>query len=374
VRTVLHYVDSNAFGGTEQTILTLLASLDRSRWRAVLAHHADPGLALLLQEIRRLEIKSCALPRLQGRSAAHGILEFYRLLRTERPAVFHAHMNWPFACARALALAALARIPAVTATLQVFPRTLEPARRYKQQIAWSGVDRFLAVSDHVADGLTRVFGIASLKVRVVRNGIVIATYQCPAKASLRASLLKGPQRGLVLTVGRLHEQKGHRYLLEAATKVPNATFVFAGDGPLREDLEAQARTLNLGDRVVFLGHRDDVAELLAACDIFVLPSLFEGYPLSVMEAAAAGKPIVATNVGGTDEAIQSGENGLLVPSADPDALAQAINDLLRDPIRAEQLATSAKLRAQTEFSADTMWLRTVAIYDEVLASRKPRHD
>jgi glycosyltransferase involved in cell wall biosynthesis len=155
--------------------------------------------------------------------------------------------------------------------------------------------------------------------------------------------------------------------------VPDTTFVFAGDGPLLDPLQAQARALQLGDRAIFLGYRQDVPELLAACDIFVLPSLFEGYPLSVMEAAAAGRPIIATDVGGTDEVIQSGENGLLVPPADPHALALAIRGLLVDKGRAVRLANAARLRAQTQFSADTMCLKTVAIYEEVLASRRLRY-
>jgi glycosyltransferase involved in cell wall biosynthesis len=372
VRTVLHYVDSNAFGGTEQTILTLLASLNGTDWRAVLAHHDEPGLNPFLQHVRGLGIKACALPRLRGASAASGILQFRGLLRAERPAVFHAHMNWPFACTRALALAALGRIPAITATLQVFPRR-SPSRSYVHPIVWSGVDRFLAVSDSVARGLSRLSSSVSPKIRVVRNGIVIAKYQSHIEGTLRASLLKGSQQVLVLTVARLQEQKGHRYLLEAARAVPNATFVFAGDGPLREALETQARALQLGNRAVFLGHRDDIPELLSACDLFVLPSLFEGYPLSVMEAAAAGKPIIATDVGGTDEVIRSGQNGLLVPPANPDALARAIRDMLGDPMRAQRLANAAALRAQTEFSAETMCRRTVSIYDEVLASRGRLH-
>jgi glycosyltransferase involved in cell wall biosynthesis len=281
-------------------------------------------------------------------------------------------MNWPFACTRALAAAAFAHIPAVMATMQVFPRAALP-RRYVPQLVWRGVDRFLAVSDEVARGLIGLSGGTSHKIRVVRNGIMTTNYQRPPNNALRASLLKGAQRQLVLTTARLDEQKGHKYLLEAAAMVPDANFVFAGDGPLRARLEAQALALELGDRTVFLGHRQDIPELLAACDLFVLPSLFEGYPLSVMEAAAAGKPIVATNVGGTNEAIQSGQNGLLVRPADSHALARVIRELLVDRAHAERLANAAKMRAQTEFSAEAMCVRTVAVYEEALASRRLRY-
>ena len=110
-------------------------------------------------------------------------------------------------------------------------------------------------------------------------------------------------RPIVLTVARLDPQKGHRYLLAAATEVPEAVFALVGEGGERAALENQARTLGVAERVRFLGHRDDVPELLAACDLFVLPSLYEGLPLSVLEAMAAAKPVVATAIDGTTEAV-----------------------------------------------------------------------
>jgi glycosyltransferase involved in cell wall biosynthesis len=149
--------------------------------------------------------------------------------------------------------------------------------------------------------------------------------------------------------------------------VPNATFVFAGDGPLRAALEAEARDLGVAGRCVFLGERSDVPALLAAADLFVLPSLYEGLPVSVLEAMAAERPVVATAIGGTDEAVTTEDTGLLVPSRDPAALALAIRRLQEDPRLARRLAAAGRARVEREFSSSATARQVMAIYDEVLA-------
>ena len=369
---VVHFVDSSVFGGTERIILTLLSGVDRKRWRPVLMHHPEPGLAPLLDAVRNIGVELRPIPRARGVRGWSAAVQFLRSLQNERPAVFHAHLNWPSACRRALAVAAFAHVPAVVATAQLFAGPAECRRGRTQRIIWKGVDRFLAVSEHVARELSEVSGLPSERIRVVRNGIPLADYSRPVDGALRKTLSGGSGRPIVLTPARLDRQKGHRYLLEAATMVPDAKFVLAGDGPLRAELEAQVQAQGLSDRVTFLGHRKDIPDLLAACDLFVLPSLFEGYPLSVMEAAAAGKPVIATAVGGTDEALSNGCSGLLVPPADSRALADAIRTLLADPSRAASLAHAAKAHALREFSAERMCQGTVEVYEEVLALRRGR--
>jgi glycosyltransferase involved in cell wall biosynthesis len=178
------------------------------------------------------------------------------------------------------------------------------------------------------------------------------------------------ERPIVLTLARLDRQKGLYYLLEAAALVPEAVFVLAGEGPEWPALEAQARALGLTKRVILLGYRDDVSDLLASCDVFVLPSLFEGLPLSVLEAMAAGKPVVATAIGGTDEAVVDGVTGLLVPPADPAALAKGIRMVLSDPVLSARLGAAGRARAHEQFSAEAMVRRVSDVYDELLDSRQ----
>ncbi len=143
--------------------------------------------------------------------------------------------------------------------------------------------------------------------------------------------------------------------------------MLVGDGPERGALESQVATLGLRDRVQFLGYRPDIPGLLAGCDLFVLPSLYEGLPLSILEAMAAGKPVVATAIGGTDEVIVPDCTGLLVPPGDAPALATAIRTLLADPPLARRLARAGQARVATMFSAAQMVRQVTQVYDELLA-------
>jgi glycosyltransferase involved in cell wall biosynthesis len=182
----------------------------------------------------------------------------------------------------------------------------------------------------------------------------------------RAALAGDAERPIVLAVGRLDAQKGHAYLLAAAADIPDALFVFVGEGRERSALEAQARALGVAERVRFLGHRDDVPDLLAACDVFVLPSRYEGLPLSVLEAMAAARPVVATAIEGTDEIVRHGETGLLVPPAAPSALAEAIRAVLADRALATRMGQAGRARVGREFSMSRMIDEVTGVYDELL--------
>jgi glycosyltransferase involved in cell wall biosynthesis len=219
----------------------------------------------------------------------------------------------------------------------------------------------------------RELHVPERKLAVVHNGISLQPATPAAAAALRAELVRGRPDYLVLTPARLHEQKGHAYLLAAAAQVPDATFVLAGDGPLRSDLETRARELGVADRCIFLGHRSDVPALLAAADLFLLPSLFEGLPVSVVEAMVAGRPVIATAIGGTDEAIIHEVTGLLVPTRDPAALASAIGRLKGDPALASRLAAAGRERALREFSPGVAAGTVMGIYDELVDAGQRTH-
>jgi glycosyltransferase involved in cell wall biosynthesis len=199
----------------------------------------------------------------------------------------------------------------------------------------------------------------------------VESFERPGDTKLRSKFRGAVERPIVLTIARLEEQKGIRYLLEAAARVPEALFVLAGEGSERGRLEAQARKSGLEDRIIFLGYREDIADLLASCDLFVLPSLFEGFPLAILEAMAAGKPVITTAIDGNDEAIVEGETGLLVPPANPAALSEAIRSLLANPNRARALAMHGKARVQRHFSAQTSTAKVTQIYDELTKFLQP---
>jgi glycosyltransferase involved in cell wall biosynthesis len=372
IRTVVHYSDSREFGGAEQAILHLIAGLDGHRWRQVLFHHAGAGTAPLTEGARALGVEVRSVPPIwRAADARRGLLRFVRELRAARPAVFHSHLTSAMGGKYGLVGAALARVPAIVATAQLYVH-VPPGWQLdlNHRIARTCVDRYIAVSDEVAERLRERFRIPEAKLVVIHNAVPVARFAITPNATLRAELMGGVARPVVLTVARLDKQKGHPYLLEAAVQLPDVVFVFAGDGPDRAALEARAATLGVSERVRFLGYRSDVAALLAACDLFVLPSLYEGLPLSVLEAMAAGKAVVASAIGGTDEAVVHGETGILVPPAEASSLADAIRTLLADPARSARLGVAGRERVRRLFSTDGMVARVAAVYEALLIDSK----
>jgi glycosyltransferase involved in cell wall biosynthesis len=206
--------------------------------------------------------------------------------------------------------------------------------------------------------------VSADKIVVIPNA---AKTDANASPVPRSVLAREDGTPVVLTVARLDGQKGIHHLLDAVSAVPNASFAIAGDGPNRAALEAYAASVGVSDRVRFLGHRQDVPSLLAAADLFVLPSLYEGLPLSVLEAMASGVPVIATGIGGTDEVVRDGETGTLVPPADPAALAAAIVRTLGDRERASRLALAARALVAREYSVASMVRSVSQLYDALLA-------
>jgi len=234
------------------------------------------------------------------------------------------------------------------------------------------VNRYIAVSYKQAENFRKAVMSGNEKVKVVHNGIRVEDFCHKSGGNLSKSDFSKNEESLVLTVARIDKLKGHRYLLEAAAMVPEAVFLLAGDGTERADFEMLAKELKVDNRVVFLGHRDDVPELLDICDVFVLPSLLEGLPLSILEAMAASIPVIATDIPGVNEIIRNGENGLLVPPADACVLAERISLLLSDKTLAKRLAASGKERVRQEFSAKKMAANVTGIYEDLLSGKASR--
>ena len=367
-RTVVHFSDSDAFGGTERALLQLVAGLDRARWRPVVFHADTPGAAQLAAETAALGVRAVAVePSATPRRGVASIPTLTRALRRERAAVFHAHQTWSLSCRYGIVAAALAGVPARIASAQLFVE-LPHLRAVDMQHALISrcLHRHVAVSRHVAERLRDRLGVPAAKISVVPNAVEPRPIG-ERDARLRDRLGAGDGRALVLTVARLDAQKGITHLLDAAALLPEATFAIAGEGPERAALESKAASLGIAERVRWLGHRDDVPSLLAAADLFVLPSLNEGLPLATMEAMLASVPVVATDAGGTREIVRDGVTGLLVPPADARALADAVGALLRDRTLASRLAAAGRELVEREHSAGAMVAAMSRLYDEVLA-------
>jgi glycosyltransferase involved in cell wall biosynthesis len=368
----VYYTDGQTFGGNEQALFRLMSHLDRGRWRPLLFHHPAPGLASLLDAARVIDIPVEALPPLPlGTGGLRRLPAFIRRLKAARPDVFHASLNWPLSCKWGLAGAILARVPAILATHNLFLEVEYTfSSRLQQRLIAAGVGRYIAISSEIARRLRRAFWLPDKMVQVIYNGVPLEQLVREADAGKKAGFTGDANRPLVLSVARYTPQKGLEYLIEAAADVPQAVFLLAGEGSLREQFESQARWLGLQDRILLLGHRPDVPDLLANCDLFVLPSIYEGMPIALLEAMGAGKPVIATDLPGCRELITHGENGWIVPAGDSAALAEAIQLLLHDPALAGRLARAGQAHVREHFSMESVAQQITRVYEELLSDRK----
>jgi glycosyltransferase involved in cell wall biosynthesis len=233
-------------------------------------------------------------------------------------------------------------------------QTVMNAWRRRAALAWAfrGSRATVGVSDDTTTYMAQRLKLRTGIVTTVRNGIPVR----PGNGgSVRKALGIRPDELLFVAVGNLVPRKGHRVLIQALAPLttpdlPGWRLAIAGRGRQKEPLQQLASELGIADRVHLLGHRDDVPDLLAAADVFVMPSLWEGLPLAILEAMFAGKPVVASAISGIPEAITSGEQGLLVPGGDVAALSAALREMLVDPARRTAFGEAGRRRAEAEFT------------------------
>jgi glycosyltransferase involved in cell wall biosynthesis len=250
-----------------------------------------------------------------------------------------------------------------------FKWLLKPKRlgyRLLYRLTARSVNGFIAVADGVKTELLKTIGPIEDKITVICNGVDVKRYQRAVdRVAIRRKLGLPEQAHLIAVVGTLKRQKGHSYLIEAASSLVSEYLelhiLFIGDGDLSEELQAQTRAAGLDQHIHFLGSRYDVPDLLAASDYFVLPSLWEGLPMALIEAMASGLPIVATDVSGTRQVLTHGETGFVVPPGDAQRLKEAIHYLLSDPPQARALGAAAQRRIE-DFSAQKQAQEHIALY------------
>jgi glycosyltransferase involved in cell wall biosynthesis len=225
--------------------------------------------------------------------------------------------------------------------------------------------QYLAVSEAVRQVLIDS-GIPDHRVQTVHDGVDLRRFNDVPKAP---ALFPAGTR-VVGAVGHLAGHKGHRYLLEATRYLlqvePYVGVVIAGDGALRTTLQAQAASLGITDRVCFTGFRHDILALMQRFEIFVFPSYLEGLGTAILDAMALRKPVVATRAGGIPEVVQDGITGFLVPSRDPEALAQAVLHLLHRPEQEKAFGEAGRKRVEQYFTAEQMAAQTVHVYQRLL--------
>ena len=344
LRALGHRVDVVALGARSDSWIE--AGLAEA---GVPMHFLDKGPGLELGVVRRLA----------------------RCLRRLRPDVVHTHLHvlkylLP-ACPRR-------RGPVIVHTLHNLAEQ-EAVRhdRTIQRLAFRGRVKPVAIGDAVAASAEALYGRPARAT--IPNGVPVAEYQRPpqVRAPTRAALGLDASTPMLLMVGRLNAQKNHRLALAAladpAVRATGAVLCVAGSGDLRDQLVEQARVLGVEQNLRLLGVRADVPDLLAACDAFVLSSAYEGNPLVVMEAMAAGRAVISTDVGCVAELITR-DTGRLVPPGDVDALAGAIAELAADPAASRGLGAAAAARARARFDAPVMASAYAALFEQLLVESR----
>ncbi len=356
---VLLMIDDAEVGGGQQHVLLLAQRMKRFD-----PHVACHGAGYLVDRLKESGIPFHPL-EMSNRPGIGSLLSCRRLLRQLKPAIIHTHGGTAGFTGRVASLGIPRRKAVHTYHGLHYLHDLTSVRnkvfRLVDGILLHVTDRIVCVAQSDVDlGIRR--GVADkAKTVLIRNGIDTEAFQHNRGERIRKTVIG--------TVGRLHIQKGHTVLLKAFAAVVKAgrelELRIIGEGELAETLGAEARQLGIADLVDFRGAKQDISTELAEMDVFALPSLWEGLPLALLEAMAAGVPIVATSVDGVREVVTDAQDALLVPPSDVGLLAGAIQRLVEDKALAEKLAASALSRVRRDFSVDRMVGQTESVYEEL---------
>jgi glycosyltransferase involved in cell wall biosynthesis len=371
---LLFSLTSPVRGGVEEVVLALLQRLDPSEFRLALA----APQALLDSFAGDLHGVAVATEAVQADSwtRRRDVARLSSFVGRVRPHIVNPHLFRSTLVAAPVAKWHGARVVETYHGREGWRGSLMRGGFLPDRMIGKLVDRAIAVSEAARAFLISGKGYAADKVVVVPNGRDLSTFRPGVgRDALRKELGLDRAVPLVGVVGRLESQKGHAYLLEAWPSVvgefPDARLLVVGDGSLRRRLQARASELAVTESVLFAGFRADVPRVLDALDVLVLPSLYEGMPLTAIEASAMGRPVVATAVDGTPEVIREARTGRLVPPADPPALSRAIRSMLRDPLGAQRMGRAGRDFVLDRFDLDRQVANTARVYRDV-AGVRPR--
>jgi glycosyltransferase involved in cell wall biosynthesis len=365
--TILHTIETGGPGGAETVLVSLASRIAKDRFRS---------LALLpyrgwLSE----QLEKEGIPVTIAQSTAWHDLrlprEMVRIIRQEKIDLVHSHLADQNFYTCLVGRLEGTRTVATYHGLPGLSSTGDLRSGIKSWVVREWADRIVVVSDYLKSSLTARKFPADRTVRI-HNGVDIQRFQSSQTGSFRAEL--GIRNGtkLVGMIANFRESKGYEYFVRAAGTVaarqPDVRFVAVGeiDKSICKKMQELIQQISLGERFFLTGFRRDIAAVLEGLDIFVLSSVSEGFSLATVEAMAASKPVIATQSGGPQEIIDHGRDGILVPPADADALAQEICSLLEQPGRARELALAGHAKVSTAFSIDKMISDYEQLYDRLL--------
>jgi glycosyltransferase involved in cell wall biosynthesis len=341
---IVHIITSLNFGGAERMLFDLARGLKDSGLEVSVVTVVGGGPLVSDFEETGVPVK---IFRKKGKIGFRVVWKIWRFLRRERPAIVHTHLFGGDTWGRIAAI--LARVPVIVSTEHNTNLDEGGFKRFVKKFLSLFTKRIVAVSEAVKKYSITVDRIKEKKIEVILNGIPLGNFlEIPEK--------RFGSPPVIGVIGRLEKQKGHEYLFEALNvlKAVPWTLWVVGDGSLKNNLERLAKDLDLRERIIFLGARRNIPELLSQIDIFVMPSLWEGLGLALLEAAAAAKPIVASNVGGVPEIIKDGETGILVLPKNVKSLADGLEHVLLGAAEAKEMGVRARKFVSEKYGVERM--------------------
>lgn len=359
---VLHVDPERKWGGGEVQVLGLLGYLAQKGHTLDLLTHPQ---GLLWQQASKLRIQTLPL-KVRNDFDWRPVPGIRKLIRRGQYDIVHLHTKR--AHALSLWMPRMERGPKYLVTRRMdYP---ERKNRYTRYLYNHCVHGIVAISQSIVDRLVDA-GVERERIRLIHSGIDPTRYR-----AVSHRLMGCPDRTVVGTVATLGKRKGHSCLFEAARLLKEQGFKIqfrlAGDGALRADLEEMVSRLDLKDEVVFCGFVSDIPSFLSEIDLFVLPSLYEGLGVSVLEAMAARKAVIASRVGGIPDVVMDSVTGLLVPPADAGALAAAMRQLLCEPERMREMGNRAAKHVEENFSLERMAMKNEDYYYALIEGGAPR--
>lgn len=366
---ILYLFVTLPIGGAEEHLLTVLKNLDLTQYNPTVCCIREKGV--IGEEIENRGIAIISLNRKSKSWDFRIIMDILRIIQTKNIHLIHTHLYHANMYGRIAAL--ISKIPAVVTEHNVYPM-YKFKRRIINWLLAKKTNKIIAVSNMVKDYIVSRDWIAPSGVEVVYNGIDIAAFDSSiGKKEARERLGLDKDTPLIGIVARLSRQKGHVYLFRAMAmireEVPDARLIVVGSGPLEQSLKEEVSMLGIDSAVSFLGARRDVPVILKAMDLFVLPSMWEGFPVALLEAMASGLPVVAASVGGVGEVVKDGETGFLVQPKDEESLGRRIISLLEDEEKSLEFGANGKRLVEGKFSSVSMVKHLEYIYNSVIQNK-----
>ncbi len=360
-----------AIGGLQQVVVNICRTIDRDKFDISVLCLRDLGA--FVPEVEKLGIKVIFIPQKENGTDYLSFFKVAKILRDKKIDVIHTHNTQPFIDGTIGALISGVKTIIHTDHARDFP----DKRRYMfaEWLMSKFAYKVVGVSKHTSQNLIKYEKISPGKITTIMNGIDGSTYNMQIDKDKKKKELGIVKGGPIIGLGvRLSEQKGITYLLNAMPEIikefPDITLVIAGEGELENDLKDEACTLGVANNILFAGPRLDMPELIKLFDLYVLPSLWEGLPMVLLEAMAAGCPIVATNVGGNYMVIKNGENGSLIESANSSLLSSEIIKVLKDNELRINYIKNSKDIFYRKFDAKIMTEKYQKLYIEALTVKK----